>query len=748
VFNSQAAANIGGSALSKMNRSGGSGGRAFRHFTETPQKFARGGKVKDKGKKDKDKKDKDKNKGGKGKGGKDVSDSPTATAEAILGYLRDVEVTEKRYTGKVTLDESTKVRKVLKDAYEKKPDRDTLDAFLKANDLYWQTATSSRSGVSFRPAAGDGLPGPSPTVHPQTGPKGGPKPVIGPVAPSISRIWPVRGRETTTYAGHDGVDINYGGGWDDDGDPIVAAAGGKVSYAGTSRGYGDAVFIAGPYGEVVYGHMSRRLVGTGQSVWPGKQIGNVGMTGRASAPHLHFGYPGGTTAGALSFLQGAAPFRIISTPPPGWDAPTGTVSTTPPQSNPNGNPGYSTPPPSNPNGNPGYNTPQSNPYSGPSKPDRERSDYNFSSMLKKGTYSLPGLIKYVGSHSWGDTKKRFDLTGDELLAIVEENKKRFENLGGKGQKFMKGYERAKAGREADADPEEEGEPKDNRTPLEIYLDNLSGDIRQQALWEQALTQFASWGFTDLVDGLLAEGLNDDPESGNFAAAIQAAGLGDAPFNVPNYAAAAQLNELFKQKGAFSQEDLANLMKMIAFLSANGGGLRDLARHLGVSDFTVVDLFEKAMKSGKLSAIAPQNLARLQGDITSYRAGTFYAATGGVVPGTGDGDTVPAMLTPGEFVIRKQAAKALGLNNLLALNNVQKFATGGPVLSPKISSLPTKATDGAAAKALSQVSGGISYTTIYDVDINNPVAEEGTRSLMKALQRQGTLGGAGRTREDG
>ena len=68
------------------------------------------------------------------------------------------------------------------------------------------------------------------------------------------------------------------------------------------------------------------------------------------------------------------------------------------------------------------------------------------------------------------------------------------------------------------------------------------------------------------------------------------------------------------------------------------------------------------------------------------------ARGGFVPGTGDGDTVPAMLEPGEFVIRKKAVETLGAGNLHRMNKsgggsirvggyagggtVQKFAGGG------------------------------------------------------------------------
>lgn len=54
-------------------------------------------------------------------------------------------------------------------------------------------------------------------------------------------------------------------------------------------------------------------------------------------------------------------------------------------------------------------------------------------------------------------------------------------------------------------------------------------------------------------------------------------------------------------------------------------------------------------------------------------GPIGFATGGLVPGSGNGDTVPAMLTPGEFVIKKNSVKALGVEKLASMN---KYADGG------------------------------------------------------------------------
>jgi len=55
--------------------------------------------------------------------------------------------------------------------------------------------------------------------------------------------------------------------------------------------------------------------------------------------------------------------------------------------------------------------------------------------------------------------------------------------------------------------------------------------------------------------------------------------------------------------------------------------------------------------------------------------------GGSVPGVGNTDTVPAMLTPGEFVLRKSAVSSIGLAKLTAMNatgKVQGFNEGGLV----------------------------------------------------------------------
>lgn len=64
------------------------------------------------------------------------------------------------------------------------------------------------------------------------------------------------------------------------------------------------------------------------------------------------------------------------------------------------------------------------------------------------------------------------------------------------------------------------------------------------------------------------------------------------------------------------------------------------------------------------------------------------ASGGIVPGQGNSDTVPALLTPGEFVLRKKAVQSLGKENVQKLNRggtVKRFASGGSIGSAATSS---------------------------------------------------------------
>ncbi len=73
------------------------------------------------------------------------------------------------------------------------------------------------------------------------------------------------------------------------GDPVHAAADGKVSFVGQQNGYGKMVEVTHGNGLTTrYAHMSAWRARVGQAVSAGDMIGAIGSTGRSTGPHLHF----------------------------------------------------------------------------------------------------------------------------------------------------------------------------------------------------------------------------------------------------------------------------------------------------------------------------------------------------------------------------------------------------------------------------------------------------------------------------
>lgn len=102
--------------------------------------------------------------------------------------------------------------------------------------------------------------------------------------------WPLRAGQVVSGFGprggsfHDGIDIAA-----PEGTPVYAARAGRVIYSDQLRGYGRVVIVEHE-GEWVtlYAHNSRNAVGEGDRVSTGTLLGEVGRTGRATGPNLHF----------------------------------------------------------------------------------------------------------------------------------------------------------------------------------------------------------------------------------------------------------------------------------------------------------------------------------------------------------------------------------------------------------------------------------------------------------------------------
>ncbi|QGP79850.1 M23 family metallopeptidase [Sphingobium sp. CAP-1] len=73
------------------------------------------------------------------------------------------------------------------------------------------------------------------------------------------------------------------------GQPINAAADGKVSYVGQRQGYGNVVEVEHGNGIMTrYAHLSGFASHVGEKVARGDTIGRMGSTGRSTGTHLHF----------------------------------------------------------------------------------------------------------------------------------------------------------------------------------------------------------------------------------------------------------------------------------------------------------------------------------------------------------------------------------------------------------------------------------------------------------------------------
>lgn len=109
-------------------------------------------------------------------------------------------------------------------------------------------------------------------------------------------VWPVAGKLESGFGGRSnpfgGRSYEFHSGQDIDaapGEPVVAGASGKVSFAGWQNGYGQLVVIDHGGGLTTrYGHLSHIDVAQEQTVARSEFIGRVGSTGRSTGPHLHY----------------------------------------------------------------------------------------------------------------------------------------------------------------------------------------------------------------------------------------------------------------------------------------------------------------------------------------------------------------------------------------------------------------------------------------------------------------------------
>lgn len=101
----------------------------------------------------------------------------------------------------------------------------------------------------------------------------------------LERFWPVSGRITTRYSFfHPAIDIA-----NSRGTAIHPFASGIVTTARYGGGFGRYIVIRHNDGyESTYAHLNSIKISVGQQVTPNDIIGELGSSGNATGPHLHF----------------------------------------------------------------------------------------------------------------------------------------------------------------------------------------------------------------------------------------------------------------------------------------------------------------------------------------------------------------------------------------------------------------------------------------------------------------------------
>lgn len=274
-------------------------------------------------------------------------------------------------------------------------------------------------------------------------------------------------------------------------------------------------------------------------------------------------------------------------------------------------------------------------------------------------------------------------------------------------------------------------------PVTVVEQQIAQQDRANSLnteWYNDLQILADWGFSDLVDSLLTQGISD--------------GLSIAQSAITNKTLAGQLNASIQagndSLNGVSSGDQATILKSIAIIASGSAtankGLRDVSGTLQVPDYAIVNLYSDM--TSQLSALPNDITAKFNSDVNLFREGLFYANSGAIVPGVGNKDTVHAVLTPGEGVLNTMAMRMLGHDTFNAMNNgnVQAFATGGVVLSPNITS-PSLGSSASGAMASAHVNGergGNTYITELNTTIQGTTGNS-VYEMNKMLQTKSATG---------
>jgi hypothetical protein len=259
--------------------------------------------------------------------------------------------------------------------------------------------------------------------------------------------------------------------------------------------------------------------------------------------------------------------------------------------------------------------------------------------------------------------------------------------------------------------------KTQRDDQAVFDANVAAQNRSNALnaeFDSLVSLFDSWNLPALVRKMNDLGVADGLTTGR-------------PYK-RNKTEAKKYNDLLQTEydRSDSTDTSSKAGQITALIKAvtAGAGLQAAAAAAQVSMDTATALYDSISGSSRWTGIPASKRARFEDDTKRFK-NIFKFASGGRVPGHGNGDRVHVLAEPGEFVLRKAAVSALrrefGPDALGSLNHADRFANGGfvagglgvPDFSPSITRITTT--------------------------VNNPTLEDGAISVQRRVQRIAQLG---------
>lgn len=126
-----------------------------------------------------------------------------------------------------------------------------------------------------------------------------------------------------------------------------------------------------------------------------------------------------------------------------------------------------------------------------------------------------------------------------------------------------------------------------------------------------------------------------------------------------------------------------------------------------------------MADGRFKTLATNRTSRMRGDLVDF-GNLFKFNKGGIVPGTGNEDTVLSWLTPGELVVPKNVVSSLFQGT-----------------QPSTTFANSAAGANFSKAAIGNNGGGVTYQ--FNTTIHNPIAEESSKSVQKRVRNLANLG---------